>query len=146
MRSLFCLLFCLGTSFSFVTAQEVFTGQWLGSITQNDGGYRPTYSFELYLKQKGDQVTGRSYVYFDNYFAEMQLKGKVINKKELVFYETKIVHFEEPDGMVWCMKKGQLRLRAVKKGFRLEGPWQGETIFGPCVPGLILLTKVVPRA
>ncbi|MEN0006615.1 MAG: hypothetical protein AAF798_20850 [Bacteroidota bacterium] len=126
-------------------SQDLFSGQWLGSITQNDGGYRPTYSFEMYLNQNGKEVTGRSYVYFDDYFAEMELKGR-IKGRTVTFYEVKIVNFEEPEGMVWCMKKGQLRLRGVKKGYRLEGPWQGETQFGPCVPGLILLSKVVPRA
>jgi hypothetical protein len=142
---LFLLLFTF-VAFTPCQAQNTFSGMWLGSITQNEGGYRPTYSLEMYLNQNGKEITGRSYVYFDKYFAEMELKGEIKKGNVLHFYEVKIVNFDEPEGMVWCIKQGQLRLRPVKKGFRLEGPWQGQTSFGPCVPGLILLTKVVPRA
>ena len=131
---------------TFCLAQEDVSGSWTGKITQNDGGYRKNYKFELYLIQNGSQLSGRSYVYFDDIYAEMSLKGYINAANELWFSELEIVDFRELRGMEWCIKNGKLQLKKIGNHWKLEGFWKGNTSFGECIPGEVFLERVVPRA
>ena len=128
----------------FFFAQPDVSGNWVGIITQKEGGYRSKYKFELFLFQNGDEISGRSYVYVDDIYAEMILKGK-IEEDLLTFYETKIIEFKEFEGMEWCIKNGKLRLLKSGNNWKLEGLWEGVTSFGACIPGKVFLQKIVPR-
>lgn len=123
-----------------------FSGSWVGVITQNEGGYRSKYDFEMVLVQNGDKITGRTYVTVEGIFAEMELEGEVHKGSYLRWHETKILHSRKSDGMEWCIKRGQLELKKEKDLLRLEGFWSGETTFGDCIPGKIVLKKGIPRA
>ncbi len=127
-------------------AQKDLNGYWKGKITQEDGGYIPEYSFELFIIQKGDSITGRSYVYVDSIYAEMNLSGTVHSGILLELKDEVILDHEELQGMEWCIKKYQLMLKQRDSTFHLEGYWQGETSFSSCIPGKIFLQKTVPRA
>jgi len=145
-------LLLLLTFFSFLTAAHAqkktavnLTGYWCGKITQNKGGIRPEYSIELYLTQKGSTITGRSFVYFDKVYAEMSLEGTLQDGKILQFKETKITAYKRLDGMEWCLKGAVLNVLKAGSVWKLEGPWTGNTSFGPCIPGKIYLKKSIPR-
>jgi hypothetical protein len=121
-------------------------GQWVGYITQDEGGYRTKYDFELYLYQQGRNIEGRSYVYVDNIFAEMTLTGRLKASVYVEFKESEIVDSRQFDGMEWCLKNAQLVLRRKGQEWIMEGYWQGLTSFSDCIPGKVYLTKVIPRA
>lgn len=144
MKLIFLLLSILFCSAGL--AQQEITGSWKGKITQDAGGYTPEYAFELYLIQKDDSITGRSYVYVDSIYAEMNLSGQIHSDIFLELKDEKILEHEELQGMEWCIKKYQLLLKQRDSTLLLEGHWQGETSFGSCVPGKIFLEKKVPRA
>ena len=82
-------------SFNLCFAQQDFNGYWKGKITQEEGGYTPEYSFELFIIQKGDSITGRSYVYIDSIYAEMNIKGEIQNGIDLVLKDEKMLNHEE---------------------------------------------------
>ncbi len=126
-------------------AQDNFSGVWKGTLTQDPGGFAPVYDFELYLKQKGNKVTGRSYVAIAEIHAAMDLKGEVVGNV-LYFTETNIVEHWKREDMEWCFKQAGLTLAIQGKQMKLEGPWTGNTGFGECIPGKIYLKKQVPRA
>ncbi len=134
-------LFC-----NICVAQEDFHGYWKGKITQEDGGYIPEYSFELFIIQKGDSIIGRSYVYVDSIYAEMNLTGVIHSGIYLEMKDEIILDHMELQGMEWCIKRYQLLLKRRDGILHLEGHWQGETSFSSCVPGKIFLKKKVPRA
>lgn len=134
-------MLCLSTS----AAQNNLNGCWRGVITQDEGGYRPEYSMELHLEQEGTKITGRSFVYFDKVYAEMQLEGVLVGGKILQLKETKILASRKVDGMEWCIKQAVLSLVKTGTTWRLEGAWEGATEFGPCIPGRIILKKAIPR-
>ena len=144
MKLLFVFLIII--PFNLCFAQQDFNGYWKGKITHEDGGYTPEYSFELFIIQKGDSITGRSYVYVDSIYAEMDIKGNVHDEIYLELNDEKIINHEELREMEWCMKKYQLKLEQKENIFHLEGHWQGETSFSTCVPGRIYLQKKIPRA
>jgi hypothetical protein len=133
---LFFPLFCFG--------QTNISGNWIGTITQKEGGYRSKYKFELYLKQSGSELSGRSYVYVDNIYAEMILKGRIVGD-QVTLYESEIIEFKEFEGMEWCIKNCKLKLVKSGKNWKLEGGWEGFTSFGACIPGSVFLQKIVPR-
>lgn len=138
--------FLMFISFNFCYAQQGVNGYWKGKITQEDGGYIPEYAFELYIVQEGDSISGRSYVYVDSIYAEMNLSGKLHSGIYLEMKDERIIDHEELQGMEWCIKRYQLILKQRDSTFHLEGYWQGETSFSNCVPGKIYLQKKVPRA
>lgn len=129
-----------------LTAQEEILGAWEGVITQDDGGYRSEYHFEMYIKKEGKLYTGRTYVETDQIFAEMALSGFVIDKTTFHFNETRIIRSRDMPQLEWCIKGGSLKLKRTYKGWELRGRWQGATDTGSCIPGEIILTKVVPKA
>lgn len=141
---LFLLLLSYLPAESF--SQTNLAGNWTGTITQNEGGYRSEYSIQLQLQQKGNQIIGRSFVKVDNIHAEMELEGTFTDEKIFSFQELKIVSSKNGEGMEWCLKKGDLKLKNEDGNIILEGVWQGDTSFSHCIPGKIVLKKMVVRA
>ncbi len=121
------------------------SGYWRGTITQNEGGYRSEYVLELRITQKGDSITGKSFVFVDNIFAEMDISGNFHSGIYLQLKDDRIVTHEELDGMEWCIKSYQLLLKKKGAEWRLEGHWQGLTSFSNCIPGRVYLKKTIPR-
>ena len=130
---------------SFCIAQPDISGEWRGVITQNEGGFRSEYKFEMYFVQKGKQLTGRSYVYFDKAYAQMELIGSFTGKNTISFQELKIVDFTVLSGLEWCIKRGNLQLKKYRGQWQLVGDWSGATSFGPCIPGKVRLKKIKPQ-
>ena len=131
MKLFFNLL--LVFSVGFCSAQQDLNGYWKGIITQEDGGFIPEYSFELFIIQNGDKISGRSYVYVDSIYAEMNLSGEIHSGVYLELKDEKILDHQELLGMEWCIKKYQLLLKQRNSVMYLEGHWQGETSFSTCV-------------
>lgn len=128
-----------------VNAQDI-NGYWKGTITQNEGGYRSEYILEVWLFQKGDSIMGKSFVFVDSIYAEMEVSGSFHNGVYLTMKDDKINTHEELQGMEWCIKSYQLLLKQIGAVMRLEGHWQGVTSFSSCIPGRIYLSKAIPRA
>ena len=144
MKAVLIIVLSLCTFTAF--GQVNWSGSWVGTITQDEGGYRSKYDFEIFLQQDGSTVRGRSFVYVDNIYAEMELVGEIHSGLYLRFKEQEIIDYKKFEGMEWCVKKGQLLLKKGKNGWLLEGFWQGNTTFSDCIPGKVYLEKKVPRA
>lgn len=136
------LLFLCYSSFG----QANLNGLWSGKITQEEGGFAPDYTFEIYITQDGNKIKGRSYVYVDEIYASFDILGEVNNEIYLSLRDNEILDNKVNDGMEWCLKKYQLVFK-IKKGISsLEGFWQGKTSFSNCIPGKVFLKKQAPRA
>ena len=140
------ILFVFLTCAHLLPAQNNLTGLWRGTITQDEGGYRSEYTFEIMIKQDGDKISGRSYVFVDDIHATMILSGSIHSNVYLSLKDSQILDFKVNEGMEWCMKNYQLVFKNNVNPLRLEGFWQGSTTFSTCVPGKVFLKKVVPRA
>ena len=127
-------------------AQGNLTGLWQGTITQDEGGYRSEYTFEVFIKQEGKNITGRSYVFVDDIYATMIISGTLHSNIYMMLEDEDIINFKVNDGMEWCLKKYQLVFKEGGGMQRLEGFWQGNTSFSTCIPGKVFLKKIVPRA
>jgi hypothetical protein len=81
-------------------------GKWLGKLTQEQGGYRQEYDFELYLVANKDNYTGRTYVYAPNVLGVLsftgQLRGAVLYLKE-----QELLISRKPSDLSWCFKTMQ---------------------------------------
>lgn len=129
-----------------LAAQGVsFSGFWTGYLTQEEGGYRPKYRFELTIDQTGNAFKGISYYSVDKLFAEMKVEGS-ISENTLQFRETGLARHTQEKDISWCLKWGELKRSQRGKNWVLEGYWQGKSDNGPCIPGKIYLVKRAPRA
>ncbi|MEL7021937.1 MAG: hypothetical protein AAGK47_10025 [Bacteroidota bacterium] len=144
-RSMGGLLICIIAAAS-LHAQSTISGSWKGVITQDDGGYRTRYDFELYLNVKDNQITGRSYVTVDDIFCEMKITGSLQEGQKVYFKEIELVDSRQTEGMEWCFKQAVLRLGVDHGKVQLSGSWEGTTSFSNCIPGKVFLQKIVPRA
>ncbi len=122
------------------------TGLWKGTLTQNAGGFKSEYSFELYLIQKKGKIRGRSYFYVDDVFATIELSGTIKGGKIVILNESEIVDYHKYEDMEICLKNLQLTVSYDGKKLQLNGFWDGKSVLGDCIPGKIFLTKQVPRA
>lgn len=132
-------------SFQLVAQGEV-SGYWEGELTQDEGGYRSSYKFEMFIIQQGDKITGRSYVFVDDIYAQMEIKGNLHSGLLLMITDMNIIDDKISEGMEWCLKTYQLVRKVKAQQLILEGRWQGKTSFSSCIPGKITLRKVEPRA
>lgn len=126
--------------------QNELTGLWVGKITQEEGGFVPTYTVEIYMTQKGDKLEGRSYVFVDEIYASFDLSGNINNEIYLELKDSNLLDNKVNEGMEWCLKQYQLVFKMKGGVPSLEGFWQGKTSFSTCVPGKVFLKKQVPRA
>ncbi len=119
-------------------------GMWVGTLTQNEGGYRNQYSFEIYVKEDGAVVTGRTYVSTAGIYGELSFTGQRI-AGVLHLRELELVYSRKPTDLAWCFKTMQLEPVRRNGVWYLEGPWQGTSDFGTCIPGWIVLKRPIPR-
>ncbi|GEM_PF-1243573 len=138
------LLILGGLPIGLAAQEKPFDGYWTGYLTQEDGGFRPKYYFELNLEQRGNVISGSSYSSVETIYAEMQVKGTV-NGVQLVITEEKILRYTRLEDMAWCFKRCDLKLSKKGGSWRLEGTWSGKSPFGPCIPGKVFLVKTVPK-
>ncbi|MGA1583745.1 MAG: hypothetical protein ACO4CH_10880 [Saprospiraceae bacterium] len=122
----------------------LFTGKWRGVITQDEGGYRKQYDIEIHFSVNGTRVVGESYISTDDIFVRMNVEGKVTNDMFIVLEDTRIVEHKIKPDMQWCMKRYQLIFKAEED--KIDGFWEGDTLFGRCVPGKVHLQRFVPKA
>ncbi|HMQ50320.1 MAG TPA: hypothetical protein PKA00_22915 [Saprospiraceae bacterium] len=131
---------------STLVAQTDLTGNWTGNLTQGPGGYTDDYEFELQLVQRGDQVSGRSFVKYEDIYAIMLLEGTVDENNVLRLKETQMLKNRKHENMMWCYKTATLYFSKSGSEWILQGTWAGKTDQGDCVPGKIYLKKAANRA
>jgi hypothetical protein len=142
------LIFILLTTLPFlISAQkpEEFLGKWVGELTQKEGGFRQKYYCEMVIEKQGNQYVGTTYVSVEDLSAEMAFKGE-FKGNTLIFKEDRIIRYSQLKDMVWCLKWGDLQLRKKGTSWFLEGKWNGQSVYGPCIPGKVFLQREVPRA
>lgn len=127
-------------------AQSGYSGQWKGTISQNSGGYRPQYEFEIYLRQKGNKLSGRSYVFVENIYAVVELAGEITGPNTIRIVETRIVDSKKTAGLEWCIKTYSLTRSKSGNTVKLSGPWTGHTNGTPCISGVVTLSRKEIRA
>lgn len=145
IKTYLSLAFLVLATMSGALAQDI-SGHWKGKITQDDGGYRPEYILEMWLVQKGDSITGKSFVFVDNIYAEMNISGSLAGGFYLRLKDEHIVSHEVLQGMEWCFKTYQLLVKNKENNLTIEGTWDGKTSFSKCIPGKIYLKRIIPRA
>ncbi|MFK8101222.1 MAG: hypothetical protein AB8G15_01805 [Saprospiraceae bacterium] len=128
------------------TSLQNISGHWKGIITQEEGGYRAEYKFELFIRIRDHKISGRSYVFVEDLNAEMEITGTIRPNSEIYLQDIKIIGHKERPGMEWCLRQLFLFYKIENEKIILEGRWQGKTSFSTCTPGKVKLTKVDPRA
>ena len=73
------------------SGQGNLNGLWSGKITQEEGGFAPDYTFEIYITQDGNKIKGRSYVYVDEIYASFDILGEVNNEIYLIYSILKVI-------------------------------------------------------
>jgi hypothetical protein len=123
-------------------------GTWVGTLTQNTGGYASSYYFELKIEVKDKHVEGTTFVSLGNeIMGEFAYIGVWQRGKKLFIKENRLLKSQKPEELDWCYKTIELQLFQHRSGeWRLEGAWRGESLSGICVPGYVRLQKTVPRA
>lgn len=134
--------------FSFLLSAQtpILSGQWKGKIYQTNGSVKTEYDIELYLQHLPSEIVGRSYIYADDIFAEIKIKGTFTEENVFEFRDVEIMHSEQGTEMSWCMKSVFLRLTSSKKGWELKGSWTGKNEYSSCNPGTLILKKMISRA
>lgn len=144
MKNLLLFVF-LSFSLSLLAQNNELSGKWVGVLTQQEGGFRQKYYCELRIQQKGNKITGTTYVSVEKVHAEMAFTGEV-KGNTIVFKENRIIQYTKLEDMAWCLKWGNLTLKKKDNVWYLEGMWDGQSVYGPCIPGKVYLQKEVPRA
>lgn len=139
---------CLALFAQLLLAQPLSSiqGQWVGTLTQEQGGYRDEYRFEIYFQTDADGLlAGKTYVTAPNVLGVFSFSGK---KRGKVYYiaETDLRYSRKPEDLSWCYKTMQLRVVQREGAWYLEGPWQGTSSYGVCIPGWLSLRWIPPKA
>ncbi len=129
--------------------KHIVEGAWCGELTQKSGGFAENYSFEIYINvresETGQLIDGRTYIGAKNAFGEMSFTGQLINNT-LFLKEKELLYSDKPSMLSWCYKKIQLKLVKKPDEWFLEGSWEGSSKYGYCLPGRVVLKKIVPQA
>ena len=130
------------------SAQELSSveGQWIGTLTQEQGGYRDQYAFEVYFQTDSNgQLVGKTYVWSPGVLGVFSFSGQ--KRGQVLYLSEKELHYSrKPEDLSWCFKTMQLRVVRRGSDYYLEGPWQGTSDYGICIPGWLSLRWVPPRA
>lgn len=130
----------------YACAQPTLPGRWTGKLSQEDGGFSDEYEFEVYI-QSSEITTayaGRTYVEVPDVLGVMSFSAKQ-RGKVLYLEEQELLYSRKPPDMSWCFKSMQLRLIKRRGEWYLEGPWQGQSKYGSCLPGWVSLKKEIPK-
>jgi hypothetical protein len=125
------------------------SGHWEGTITSDEGGGKRTiFEFQIDLNQKKEKITGISYVKYSkenkDFFARMELVGKV-KKNYVKFLEKQILAQDSIPNTEWCLKMIELTHKMEAATPVLEGLWEGFAGGSFCRPGRIRLQKKAPK-
>ena len=134
------LLFC--TAAVFGQAETDLSGVWTGTLYQNEGGIADRLELFFDVEQIGPALKGKAYVRLGDLYAEMKLSGYRDGSGGWHINESRILRSDKAGMAVsWCMKAYELRLVYQAGEWVLSGPWWGQSEYGPCVPGSIVLRR-----
>lgn len=120
-------------------------GNWKGKLTQESGGTRQEYNFELVIVVINGVVNGTSKIsYIDNpkVNATMVFNGSFANN-EMVVQEYRFLDNNNEQNMSWCIKKMVLKFSQNTKNMFLTGSWTGKSSYSECAPGKISVSKPI---
>ena len=121
-------------------------GEWLGYLTQGNGGLKNKYSVRLELRSKDNGISGFCYVQENNLTSTMEITGYWKSKTKFQLKDVRLINHKEPDNINWCFKTYELEIKKQKKEFIIEGIWTGKTKEEKCIPGKVVLNRSKPRA
>lgn len=113
---------------------------------QNEGGIAPDFEFTMEIAHNGIFVRGNSFVRHEGIWAELSFSGYQSENGSIMLTETKVLRSQKPEELSWCMKEYELRAEYTAEGIVLAGPWWGDSVYGPCIPGSVRLTRKVKTA
>lgn len=117
------------------------SGTWVGELYQDAGGIADKFELSMQIRQIGPSIQGTSYVKLDGIWAEMEFSGYLQSNGSWKISEARVVRAEKPEALSWCMKRYLLTVNYTRNGLQLNGPWWGDSEFGPCIPGSVRLEK-----
>ena len=145
MQVLPLLLGLFSCAISSAQVSKTWEGDWIGYLSQGNGGLKSKYSVRLELKSKGDQIGGFCYVEENNLSSKMEITGYWKSKTRFQLKDLRLVNHKEPDNINWCYKTYELELKKEKKEYIIEGNWTGKTKEESCIPGKVYLNRPKPR-
>lgn len=129
--------------------QQEILGAWEGELTvEQDNKVLSTYKIMIYVEQNGKKITASSWLVYQEYKANIALKGDYNEKTNVLTLEdaSTIEADELPNKGEWCKKIMYLHYFNERNVERLEGNWSGNTSFSTCTPGKIILQRIKDRA
>ena len=138
MKKRSILLLLLSLCWISIFAQDI-SGKWKGKLTQGPGGFTSDYYFEMNLKQKGNIISGTSFIsYNSNQFSALMSIRGTFDGTYFYYADSKILNQQGmTDSTAWCIKKCRFELKKVGDTYELLGNWTGQTAFGYCTPGIV---------
>ena len=126
---------------------SLISGYWSGELTQAEGGFIPSYIFEMYININGEEVTGQAIVSTnDTLTATMNFSGTIHKGGYLSLKETDIIEGSKMTTYEWCLKQYSLYIKPKEDDYYLVGFWTGVSKSSTCVPGKIKLKRRRNRA
>ncbi|MEM6770529.1 MAG: hypothetical protein AAF597_08110 [Bacteroidota bacterium] len=125
---------------SYVAPPDI-SGTWVGELYQDAGGIADKFEFSMQIQQIGRGIKGTTYVKLGEIWAEMDFSGYLLPNGSWKILERGVVRSQKPVQLSWCMKRFILTLDYTATGLALNGPWYGDSEFGPCIPGSIRLRR-----
>ncbi len=146
MRALYFLLLLLPTAGHAQFSEDI-SGTWSGLLFQNEGGFADQFELHFDVEQIGLSLKGTAYVKLGELEAEMKLSGYQSPNGSWRLSETEIIRHDKAGLEVsWCMKEYDLRVDYRQGELILTGPWWGNSTYGPCIQGSIVLRRRVKVA
>ncbi|HMG14329.1 MAG TPA: hypothetical protein VK590_02710 [Saprospiraceae bacterium] len=144
---IFNILFALFIS-SNLSGQEINNGdgEWVGYMSQENGGLKSRYNIRLELKTKGSNIEGYCFVQENNLNSKMEITGYWKSKSRFQIMDLNLMNHKEPDNIDWCYKIYELELKKLKGEYIIEGNWSGKTKEEKCIPGKVYLYRPKPKA
>ncbi|MGF1534616.1 MAG: OmpA family protein [Bernardetiaceae bacterium] len=136
-------LLCLCLVGVSLPAQD-FTGHWRGELTQETGGVKELYQFELMIVHRSDSIVGKSRIAnISNPTVQGELSFRATWTPPLL----RLLEYEILPSLLtinppnFCIKKAKLTYDP--KGDALEGPWEGVSpVYGMCAPGYLRVRRI----
>lgn len=138
---------CSLSAFAGDAIQANLSGTWVGNRYQfnaDKNAYEQVFTYMYDLKQDGNLIKGTSYIKNDKgNFAEIAVRG-LIEGNTLYFEEYEVLRAERPEGKIWCLKKGEIKISQKGNDWILSGetPSYSEEYGDPCSGGVSYMSKL----
>ncbi|MDB5120227.1 MAG: hypothetical protein JWN56_1445 [Sphingobacteriales bacterium] len=133
------LLFLFKSSYT-----QNLSGRWYGKLTQEAGGFKDSYDFELDIAHRKN-IWGESFVFYkDSIAIKIGFSGYIkgdslyISERENLIFQEKV-----PNNWIACVKNITLGYHRYFENEFLLGRWTGASVLDgtTCIPGMVILAR-----